>query len=195
MRRTHVGRRYAWSGVEESLVSDSNRQCDSCSACCTVIAVHEIEKGTYEPCTHLCESGCGIYAERPGSCRTFECQWLRGALEVDGSIDTELRPDACGVIFDYQPDTAFGEMFTAWEVAPGASTRGHARSIIEGLEGSFLVMIVTRAPDGGKEPGERRFVGPPHLVTRAVDVMWSRPQRRLPGRRGAEGPASPPTFP
>ncbi|MGD8728931.1 MAG: hypothetical protein PVF90_04470 [Gemmatimonadota bacterium] len=169
-------------------MSDSLRECGPCSACCTVIAVHEIEKGAYEPCTHLCASGCGIYGERPGSCRTFECQWLRGALEVDGSIDTAMRPDACAVIFDYQPDTAFGEMYTAWEVEPGASARGHARSIIEGLRESFLVMIVSPDPGGGNGPGERRFVGPPHRVTRADEAMWSRPQRRVPGRRGPNGP-------
>ena len=159
-------------------MSDSVRECGSCSACCYVIGVHELEKGTYETCAHLCEAGCGIYAERPGSCQTFECQWLRGALEVDGAIDTEMRPDACGVIFDYQPETAFGEVFTAWEVEPGASASGHARSIIKGLEESFLVIIMTRGPDGEKGPGERRFVGPPHLVTQAADVMWSRPADR-----------------
>ena len=151
------------------------RECGSCSACCTAIAVHEIGKGTYETCEYLCEAGCGIYAERPGSCRTFECQWLRGVLEVDGSIDTEMRPDACGVIFDYQPETAFGEVFTAWEVEPGASDSGHAGSIIKGLQERFLVIIMTRSLDGENGPGERRFVGPPHLVAQANDVMWSRP--------------------
>lgn len=172
-KEAYVGWRYAQGRIERFLVSDPVRACGSCSACCHVIGVPELQKGRYEPCTHLCVSGCGIYAERPGSCRTFECQWLRGALEVDGSIDTELRPDASGVIFDYQPDTAFGEMYVAWEVEPGASARGHARSIIEGLEERFLVMIVTR-PDDEKGPGERRFVGPPHRVAQADETVWSR---------------------
>ena len=156
-------------------MSDPNRECGSCSACCTVIGVHELEKGTCEACKHLCEAGCGIYADRPGSCRTFACQWLRGMLEVDGTIDTNLRPDSCGVIFDYQPHTAFGDVFTAWEVEPGASASGHARDIIEGLGERFLVIIMTCGPDGQKGLGDRRFVGPPHLVMQASDVMWSRP--------------------
>jgi len=156
------------------------RACGSCSACCTVIGVDELEKGMYETCQHLCEAGCGIYAERPESCQTYQCQWLRGVLEVDEAIDTEMRPDACGVIFDYQPETAFGEVFMAWEVEPGASASGHARSIIEGLEERFLVVIVTRGPDGAKGSDERRFVGPPHLVTQATDVMWSRPAETAP---------------
>jgi len=170
------------------------RECGSCSACCAVIAVHELDKGTYETCEHLCASGCGIYAERPGSCRSFECQWLRGVLEVDGSVDTEMRPDACGVIFDYRPETAFGEMFTAWEVEPGASASGHARSIIEGLQESFLVMIVIHGPDGEKGPGEHSFVGPPGLVAQAVDVMWSRPQLHVPSASAARTPLDSPSV-
>lgn len=149
------------------------RECGSCSACCTAIAVHELEKGAYETCAHLCDAGCGIYAERPRSCQAFKCQWLRGVLEVDGAVDLELRPDACGVIFDYQPETAFGELFTAWEVERGASLSGPAKSIIEGLAERFLVILVTPEPDGGQGPGERSFLGPPQLVAQAADAMWS----------------------
>ncbi|MCG6957251.1 MAG: hypothetical protein LJF04_14775 [Gemmatimonadetes bacterium] len=139
-----------------------------------MIGVHELEKGTYEACRHLCESGCGIYADRPTSCRTFECQWLRGVLEFDGTIDTSLRPDSCGVMFDYQPESAFGEVFTAWEVEPGASAGGHARDIIEGLAETFLVIVMTCGPEGGNGDGDYRLVGPPPLVMQASDVMWSR---------------------
>lgn len=154
-------------------MSGPKRECGSCSVCCGVIAVHEIDKGVYEACPHLCEAGCGIYDTRSGSCRTFECQWLRGALEADGVVDIEMRPDACGVIFDYEPDSAFGEMYVAWEVEPGASERGHGRSIIRGLAESFLVMIVPPELDGEAGPGARRFVGPRHRVSNASDVMWS----------------------
>jgi len=153
------------------------RECGSCSACCGVLAVAELEKGTYEACTHVCTRGCGIYAERPGSCRSFECQWLRGTLEVDGGVDLGLRPDACGVIFEYQPETAFGEAYAAWEVEPGASARGHARSIIEGLEERFLVVIMTHRPDGEEGRVDRRFVGPPDRVQQSADVMWREPAR------------------
>jgi len=162
------------SAVESPIVTESIRECGSCSACCTVLGVHEIEKGIYDTCRHVCESGCAIHAERPGSCRSFECQWLRGVLEVDGGIDAQLRPDVCGVIFDYQPHTAFGEMFTVWEVEPGASTRDEPRRIVEGLAEWFLVMTVTRSADQKTGPAERRFAGPRHLVSRASDAMWSR---------------------
>ncbi len=150
-------------------MSDLIRECGSCTACCAVLGVPELGKGTYEPCGHLRTGGCGSYADRPRSCRTFECQWLRGVLEVDGSIDTALRPDSCGVIFDYQPDSALGGVFVAWEVEPGASAGGQAKDILDELAERFLVMVMTRGPDDGQ--GHRAFIGPPDLVRRAADVM------------------------
>jgi hypothetical protein len=128
------------------------------------MGVPELKKGAWHACMHLRASGCGIYARRPASCRSFACQWLRGVLEVDGTIDTDLRPNACGVIFDYQPGTAFGDVFTAWEVEPGASARGHARDIVEGLAERFPVMIMAADPNGEDGTSRRWFVGPqrPH---------------------------------
>ena len=134
------------------------RACGSCSACCRSMAVHELKKDAWTRCTHLCDGGCGIYPERPASCRNFSCQWLRGVLEVDGTVDPGLRPDACGVIFDYQPESPYGQMYTAWEVRPGASARSPAREVIEGLAEHFSVMLVSPAPEGAAEPSIRRLV-------------------------------------
>lgn len=137
-----------------------SRVCGPCSACCRAIAVHELEKEAWQACGHLRADACGIYARRPESCRSFSCQWLRGLLEADGIIDDDLRPDVCGVIFDFQPDTAFGDIYTAWEVDPGAAERGRARDIIEGLAERFPVMIVTPDPDGEDGTSRRKFAGP-----------------------------------
>jgi hypothetical protein len=106
------------------------------------MGVHELKKDAWQPCAHLHASACGIYERRPASCRSFACQWLRGLLEVDGAVDTGLRPDACGVIFDYQPGTTYGDLYTAWEVEPGASKRSPASEIIAGLAEHFEVMVV-----------------------------------------------------
>lgn len=153
-----------------------DRVCGPCTACCAVIGVHELGKELYEPCPHLGEAGCGIFGrpDRPASCGAFACQWLRGLLEVDGEVDLTLRPDACGVVFDYQPASVFGEMFVAWEVEPGASARAPAREIVEGLQERFLVMIVSRGAEGADEVAERRFVGPPDSVAGAAgaEVTW-----------------------
>lgn len=114
-----------------------------------MLGVPELEKRVGEPCAHVCSSGCGIYADRPGSCRTFECQWLRGLLEVDGSVDPALRPDACGVIFDYQPRTPSGDVYVAWEVVPGAASSEPAKRILEGLEERFPVIVMRARASGG----------------------------------------------
>lgn len=112
------------------------------------MGVPELSKDGYRCCEHLGDTGCRIYASRPRSCRTFECQWLRGVLEVDGAVDTDLRPDSCGVIFDYRPESPAGEVFGAWEVWPGASQMDPARSVLRGLEEQFVVILTTRSADG-----------------------------------------------
>lgn len=152
-------------------MSDRIRECGSCTACCAVLGVPELGKGTYEVCTHVCGCGCGIYADRPRSCRTFTCEWLRGVLEVDGRVDAALRPDACGVIFDYQPESAFGEVYTAWECEPGASVRGPASDILGELAEHFLVMVMECGPGARNGLRTPRFVGPRHLVVRASDAL------------------------
>lgn len=131
----------------------------------------------YETCAHVCEAGCSIYPARPEPCQAFRCQWLRGVLEVDGSVDPAMRPDACGVIVDFQPQTADGDMYTAWEIESGASDTEPAKAILEGLQEQFLVMIVSRNSDGGHVGGERRFVGPTHRVVQAQERM-ARSSRR-----------------
>lgn len=142
-------------------MTDPTRQCGPCTACCTVMAVPELEKGLHEACEHLGPTGCRIYADRPASCRSFACQWLRGLLEVDGAVDPGLRPDQCGVIFDYQPGTPLGDVYTAWEVEHDASLRGPAAEIIEGLAERFLVVVMTPGLVGQENPVVRRFMGPP----------------------------------
>ena len=151
-------------------MTDPIRECGPCTACCTVMGVPELGKGLHETCEHLGPTGCRIYVDRPASCRTFSCQWLRGLLEVDGSLDPALRPDQCGVIFDYQPGTPLGDVYTAWEVERGASRVGPASEIIEGLAERFLVVVMTPGPDGAEGRVHRRFRGLSELVERATDL-------------------------
>lgn len=97
----------------------SFRRCDECTACCTVMAVHEIgkfSKPKYTPCKHECD-GCKIYDHRPEPCRSYECLWLSGAIR-----DEFARPDRCGIIFDKRWDTGGfkDEIWIAREVWPGA---------------------------------------------------------------------------
>lgn len=70
----------------------AKRECGPCTACCTVFGIEELQKPSHQPCAHLCSAGCQIYAERPTSCATFKCYWLRGGLS-----DSD-RPDLSGVV-------------------------------------------------------------------------------------------------
>ena len=74
------------------------RQCEGCEVCCTVCEVPELSKPSDKRCGH-CNGGCAIYAERPPSCRSFDCYWLTSELS------DSLRPDKCGVMFEKLTET------------------------------------------------------------------------------------------
>ena len=83
----------------------SRKECGSCTACCSTVPVPEIQLRAFETCRHVqrppaATVGCGIYPNRPRSCRLWNCQWL---VELGWSDD--LRPDRCGVVVDIMPDT------------------------------------------------------------------------------------------
>jgi hypothetical protein len=53
------------------------RGCDGCTLCCKVMGVHQLAKPQGTWCKHCrIGVGCGIYAERPEECVTFNCGYL-----------------------------------------------------------------------------------------------------------------------
>ena len=94
------------------------RECGTCTLCCKLIEVTELEK----PQNTWCKSckpgkGCGSYDTRPSDCRTFYCGWM-----ADGSFDDNWRPDRAKFIMSYEPGT--DRMFIVCETAfPGAWRR------------------------------------------------------------------------
>ena len=75
------------------------RACGSCTLCCAIFGVPEIAKPIYEPCLQRTAQGCAIHADRPQSCRNFECFWL-----MDDSFPEDMRPDLCGVVVSWNED-------------------------------------------------------------------------------------------
>lgn len=72
--------------------------CGSCSMCCKIMGVEELAKRQGVWCQHVLKGkGCGIYAERPTSCQTFECVWLQSQSQKNGMV-LELRPDKSKVM-------------------------------------------------------------------------------------------------
>jgi hypothetical protein len=66
-----------YEGEKSEMVN--GRECGSCSLCCKLIAVLELDKPEGRWCQH-CSPGkgrCLIYNIRPSSCRGFHCGWLQ----------------------------------------------------------------------------------------------------------------------
>ena len=92
----------------------AERECGECTACCTVLAVAELNKPAYQACAHEC-GGCGIYNSRPRACRAWCCSWLFGRIEGD----ERRRPDKLGLLFTRE-GLAEKPITVAYEVWPGA---------------------------------------------------------------------------
>lgn len=77
----------------------TKRSCGSCTLCCKVMGVPDLEpkKLPHQWCQH-CDigKGCRIYETRPTTCREFECVWLQDTQNLFGE---NCRPDKLGVVF------------------------------------------------------------------------------------------------
>lgn len=58
----------------------ATRTCGTCSLCCKLPSVAELNKPIDTWCVHARPSrgGCAIYAQRPQRCQNFKCHWLAG---------------------------------------------------------------------------------------------------------------------
>jgi hypothetical protein len=74
----------------ESLIVPG-RSCGSCSLCCKVLHIAELDKPIGKWCGHCRPgNGCGIHQTRPVSCRGFYCEWMIGK-----GLGPEWKPDRC----------------------------------------------------------------------------------------------------
>jgi len=69
------------------------RKCGSCSLCCYVLDIDELNKPANTWCQHCRpgNGGCDIYADRPPVCRGFVCQWLRDGSVLDYGFPSRQR--------------------------------------------------------------------------------------------------------
>jgi len=120
------------------------RTCGECSACCTAFDVGALEKPAGVPCLFLrAEGACGIYPERPDSCRAFACGWL-----TDATWSDDERPDRLGVIVvPADQDSAFAgsaavPLLVAYELRPGALESCETKHLLKRLSRDRLVAFV-----------------------------------------------------
>jgi hypothetical protein len=77
------------------------KSCGSCTECCKILTVDELQKPGGIYCPHCAlGSGCRIYPGRPPSCRTFMCGWL-----LHPHMGPELKPDKCHVVLMEQTES------------------------------------------------------------------------------------------
>lgn len=133
------------------------RKCGDCSACCTLLAVHELQKARYVKCVHLRQGNrcCSVYANRPSECAGYACAWTLG-LGTNAQ-----RPDKLGMVFSTE-ETALGVTLLGLEVRPGTGEVGSPGAML------------------GKVVAEKMKIG---LILGGKD--WRRVEYVPPGREGA----------
>ncbi len=135
----------ACTGLEAAQPGNAARQCGTCTMCCKLIEVTELEKPENVWCRH-CKpgKGCGSYDSRPSVCRTFYCGWM-----VDGSLGDNWRPDRAKFIITEEPGTA--RMFIVCDAAFAGAWRRepyYARIksflMVPGMERQQVVILTGR---------------------------------------------------
>jgi hypothetical protein len=88
------------------------RTCGTCTLCCKLFPVPELEKPAGRWCRHIVQGrGCGIHATRPQVCRDFFCQWIYNI-----NLGPEWKPEVSRFVMSVYP----GSNSLAITVDPGA---------------------------------------------------------------------------
>jgi hypothetical protein len=75
------------------------RECGSCSLCCKVYTITELDKPAGKWCTH-CKpgKGCVIHDAPPAQCIDFNCLW-----RTEASIGPDWKPDRAKMVVTISP--------------------------------------------------------------------------------------------
>jgi hypothetical protein len=76
----------------------ASNPCGDCDLCCRLLAIEELEKPAGPTCVHH-HGACTIYEDRPGSCRGFQCAWLKSQRLTPGARQgPDWRPDRANLM-------------------------------------------------------------------------------------------------
>ena len=150
-------------------MSQPTRSCGSCTMCCKVLPIKELEKPGGVWCQHAQPGrGCAIHGEHPATCQAFLCQWL-----VHPGIPDALQPSRSKVILT----TARGSHETqlvaycdasdpnAWRRAPmypflkqqTRDSAGQARGVVVWVGKRMWLITPNGDHDLGEPSGSRSF--------------------------------------
>ena len=115
----------------------TERICGTCSLCCKLPHIPELNKPIDSWCRHARPGvgGCSIYPERPASCRSFACGWLLGARE----LGDEWFPARCKMFVT--PRSEQGRLVTVDPSSPNAWRRKPYYAQLLGWAQSMVVEI------------------------------------------------------
>jgi Fe-S-cluster containining protein len=141
------------------------RSCGTCSLCCKVGPVPELDKPAGQWCPHCVPgSGCAVHPDRPRSCRQFFCAWL-----FDPNLGPEWKPEVCRFVLSAEPDhqalTVMVDpgMPLAWKREPyyarlkqfSEAAFRQDRKVLVNLKGAITVVLPDReVPIGALAPGD-----------------------------------------
>jgi hypothetical protein len=102
------------------------RSCGTCTLCCKILRIAELEKPAGTWCAH-CDpgKGCRAYSDRPAECRSFICHWL-----VAPHLGDEWKPNRSKIVLAGQGD---GNRILA-HVDPGSPSAWKASPYYERLK-------------------------------------------------------------
>ncbi len=113
-------------------MTTATNHCGTCTMCCKVMAIKEIDKPANQWCKDCTPGkGCNIYETRPESCAGFECVWLQTQYRRHGehAMPAEARPDRSKVVIDVRGNGA-GLVFFVDPAYPEAHKRGYISKVI-----------------------------------------------------------------
>ena len=119
-------------------------ECGSCTACCTIFEIPEIEKKAGVPCTNLCTQGCAIHEGRPTTCRKYFCVW-RDPMAQALHMPEWACPNQTGLIINSMGTDLMNHRVIAFETYEGASREYWGDRLVQWLvRKHFLVAVQWR---------------------------------------------------
>jgi hypothetical protein len=88
-----------------------NRTCESCTVCCNIYAIPEINKTEYEHCKH-CDvgKGCNIQEAKPKQCSQYYCGW-----RIFSYLDQSMKPSKSGLVLHVEPIEETKGLLLKWK--------------------------------------------------------------------------------
>ncbi len=110
------------------IAADPDKACGDCTACCSLMAIPELDKPHFAACKHLCKQGCSIYESRPDTCRDYTCLWRADIVKGD----ERRRPDILGVVFHVTVIHRKPQL-EIWEIKNGAAKSRQVQYLLRKL--------------------------------------------------------------